>query len=130
MSTCNKCGVTLPQQTGRGRPRSMCTDCSPRRTTTKLRPVTSQPVTPPVVEVDPPESVKEAVTRELVAAGRRWSSAGMAAVLLAQKLDESAWEPGTGAAVLARQLSATMGEAMSDANVDTADDLDRLLADG
>lgn len=127
MTACRKCGTSLPQQTGPGRPRTMCVECSPRRGTPKLRPVASLPV---VEHAEPPDSVKAAVIRELESAGCRWSSAGMAAVLLAGKLDEAAYEPGTGAAVIARQLSATMSEALSDANLDSADDLDRLLADG
>lgn len=129
---CQGCGGVMPPYQGRGQPRKFCTRCRPSRSG-RSSPV-QQPAALRVVadgeSAGNPDSVKAAVIRELTDAGCRWSALGMSAVLLAQKLDESAYEPGTGAAVLARQLSETMGEALSDANVDTADDLDRLLADG
>ena len=54
----------------------------------------------------------------------------MAASMLARRMVDAVDEPGTALAQLARQLSATMGEALADADVAAADDLDRLLSDG
>lgn len=128
MTACRTCGDPLPARSGPGRPRTMCLACSPpKRPGPSLTVVVDLPV---AEQVEPPESIVEAVERELAAAGRRWTSAGMAAVLLAQRMREGALEPGAALAQLARQLSATMGEALADADLDDADDLDRLIADG
>ena len=128
MTACRKCGDPLPAQSGPGRPRTMCRTCSPpKRARPTLTVVTDLPVAD---EVEPPESIVEAVERELAAAGRRWTSAGMAASMLARRMVDAVDEPGTALAQLARQLSATMGEALADADLAAADDLDRLLSDG
>lgn len=128
--TCRKCGGPLPARSGPGRPRVMCLDCNPPRKTRRgtLAAVADLPRSAPV-DVEPPASVREAVVRELESAGRRWSSAGMRAVLLAERLADAAGEPGSAVAQIDRQLAATMAEALADADTDGLDDLDRLLAD-
>ena len=128
--TCRKCGGPLPARSGPGRPRVMCLDCNPPRKARRgLAVVADLPRPQQAPQTDPPESVREAVVRELEAAGRRWSSAGMRAVLLAERLEDAAGEPGSAIAQIDRQLAATMAEALADADADGLDDLDLLLAD-
>lgn len=128
--TCRKCGEPLPAQSGPGRPRTMCLTCSPPRKAPRT-PLTIVDRLPAVaVEAEPPVSVSAAVVRELSAAGRRWSAAGMAAVMLAERMEDAVSEPGAVLAQLTRQLHATMAEALAGADVDGMDDLDLLLADG
>lgn len=128
---CRKCGAAIPASAGRGRPRSMCAECSPPRKPSRPRLELLERVVAAVpVDRDPPVSVVEAVERELSASGRRWSAAGMTCVLLAQRMEDAEGEPGAVMAQLARQLHASMAEALADSEVGGMDDLDRLLADG
>lgn len=130
MAACAQCGGPIPPTAGRGRPRTKCLTCSPRRGAKARHLAAVEPIQPPAkpepVEYD---TVADAVAAELAAAGARWTSAGMAAMVLAARIDESGAEPAAGLAALTRQLHQTIGEAV--AAVDSgaeADDLDRLLA--
>ncbi len=130
--TCRKCGGPLPPK-GRGRPRVMCMDCSPRKgdrsrsaPRAPLSLVADLPVAPPA---EPPGSVAEAASRELVAAGVESTTAGMAALVLAAAIDAHGATPSPMLAGMVRQLQATVAEALSARTGAVADDLDLILAD-
>lgn len=69
--------------------------------------------------------VEVATVAELEAAGREASPLGLAAVVLARRLDNSSNESGAAIAALARQLRDTLGAAMAGAQK-AADPLDEL----
>lgn len=69
--------------------------------------------------------VEAATVAELEAAGREASPLGLAAVVLARRLDNSSNESGAAIAALARQLRDTLGAAMAGAQK-AADPLDEL----
>ena len=96
----------------------------------KPSPVPEPPVLRVVPEDEPaprPESLPEQVHRELTARGVRWTSDGMLAVLLAERMEAAAEEPGTALAVLARQFHDTMRVALAAGDGDV-DELDVLLS--
>ena len=120
MAKCRDCSANLPPHVGRGRPRTRCAECSPARNRgRKPAPVVSFPVLQ-----TPPADVVEAARRELTAAGRAESSAGLAALVLAQRLHDSLTDSSVNCAAVAKQFSAAMAEAMAEAA--KAEDVDEL----
>lgn len=115
--SCAKCGGPLPVQTGRGRRRTKCENCSPSRV--KAPKVTATPQA-----AGSHDGLLASVTAELSAAGRLGSHPGQAAVLLAQRI-EFGENSGSAVAQMVRQLHDTMSRALADvqAEVDPVDEL-------
>lgn len=87
------------------------------------RPAGGQPEAPTMPEGGP---VWEQTRKELDAAKRLDTAVGQAALAIAKRLDASQGDTGSAVAALARELRATMGEAMTGAPV--ADELAALRA--
>lgn len=121
--TCERCGRGF--QAG---PRARYCGSSCRARASEARSRGEEPRLPAVSERPAGEApgggVLAAVGRELVAAGRDGSAAGQVALALAGLID-SRGESGAAVAALARQLSASMAEALRDAESggDAVDDL-------
>lgn len=120
MAYCRDCSVILPPHVGPGRPRTRCAECSPARNRGRK----PAPVSVLAVVHTPPADVVEAARRELTAAGRAESSAGLAALVLAQRLQDSLTDSSVNCATVAKQFSAAMAEAMAAAT--PAEDVDEL----
>lgn len=117
--TCAICGGPLPPP-GRGRPRTKCLDCAPRRGASQAaRDIAARPA-------PKAGTLAGAVVRELEAAGRLDTSAGLAAVVLAQRI-AAGEDTGAGIAAMAKQLGATMADALRGVAVE-GDPLDELRA--
>lgn len=123
--TCSGCGVALPAPSGSGRPRSKCETCSPprrrdtrRRAPHKLAEVEALPA--PAAAT----GVYGATLTELESAGRAGTSAGQAALILADQLVNGS-HSGAGYAALVKELRATLDAALEGAAV-AADPLDEL----
>jgi len=116
---CAKCGKALPVQTGRGRRRTMCEDCSPRRERQERR----EPV------VAPPRAaggdVEAATLAELAGSGREASPDGVVALRMARLIDDGEYTA-QGAAALVKAHSEAMTRAMRNA-AGKADVVDELL---
>lgn len=117
---CRSCGKPLPAQSGRGRRRVMCPQCSPKRD--RSAPKRPKSKTPVVVD-----GLTTATRAELEDAGKVGSSAGQAALLLAKQV-EFGDESGSGLAALVRQHRESMAVALVDVSTETADVLDELRA--
>ena len=104
-------------QTGRGRPRTRCERCAPKR---DRRPVAVTAA--PVMAVQ--SGLLESVRSELAAAGVAGTVLGQTALLLAERL-EAGTDNGSSVAALVRQLRETMAAAMAN-EVAVADPLDEL----
>lgn len=115
---CAQCGAPLPVQTGRGRRRTKCANCSPSRV--------SKPKTTPPPMASPSKGLLDATRAELETAGRASSSAGQAALLLAERI-EFGENTGSAVAQMVRQLHDTMTRALADAEI-ASDPVDELRA--
>ena len=122
---CAGCGGPMPPRIGRGRPRKMCETCSPTRK--RLPRGTSKTTPAPTITALPGQpGVTDATRRELDACGRTDTPLGLAALVLAGRLD-SGQESGSSLATLAKQLEATLRAATKGATV-AASPLDELRA--
>ena len=119
MKPCQKCGGPLPVQTGRGRRRIKCANCSPSRVAAPK--TTAQPKAP-----RSSTGLLDATRKELTRAGQLSSHAGQAALLLAERI-EFGENTGSAVAQMVRQLHDTMARALAD-QVAEADPLDELVA--
>jgi hypothetical protein len=100
---CVKCGGPLPLQSGRGRRRIRCESCAPSRNPTAVRPTLAQlPIGG--------ESLLDATTSELRAAGMETSALGQAALLLARRIEDGQ-DGGAAVASMVKQWQDTMGRA-------------------
>lgn len=117
---CSKCGKALPVQTGRGRRRTKCEDCSPSRPRPERRqPVVALPGVATSGEV-------EAATRvELEQADRDGSPDGVVALQMAKLIDAGQYTA-QGAAALVKAHAEAMTRAMRNAAV-AGDVVDELL---
>lgn len=95
---CEKCGKRLPPSK-----RRFCYTCVPKKTTRAVVPIKP--------EVTEPLSVFESTKATLEAAGRADQPLGVAALLLAARVD-LATDTGSSLAALVKQLEATLKEVM------------------
>lgn len=100
---------------GRGRPRKRCLDCAPQRKPAKA---------PAGYRPQASGALVDAVRRDLDAAGRLDTPAGLSAVALAERI-ASGQDPGAGLAQLVKQLGTTMADALRNASVE-GDAVDEL----
>ena len=98
---CEVCGAVLPVQTGRGRPRRKCVQCSPRKKVSQK--VAPQPVPP----AHAPESLTAAVEAEIAAAGQAGSATALLALEYARRIEDGG-DAAAGIASLGKQLQALL----------------------
>ncbi len=115
---CESCGALLPIQTGRGRRRKFCTDCSRSPKARQRRAVLASSSS---------EGLYAAVHAELESAGVLASADAEAALLLARRIERQV-DPGSAIAQLMRALREMKSAALSVADVDTGDPVDEFTA--
>lgn len=120
--SCTQCGGPLPVQTGRGRRRTKCAACSPPR---KQSGASAAGVKCPVAPATGAGLLK-ATTAELESAGVLATTAGQAALLLAERI-EFGENSGSAVAMMVRQLHETMSRALS-GQAEQLDPVDELRA--
>jgi hypothetical protein len=118
-----QCGATIPPQTGRGRPRTKCVDCSPPIERPQRRKHTVTPLPAPERKT---RTLESAVRDELDAYGRADSPDGVTALYAARMLDAGG-HTGSAASSLMRELRACVVAATKGASMGT-DLVDELRA--
>lgn len=113
---CERCGESLPIQTGRGRRRKFCSACS--RSKNKPRSVPARVSR---------AGLYESVRSELEAAGVLGSSDAEAALLLARRIEKDV-DPGSAIAQMLRTLREIKSAAMSGADAAESDPVDEFTA--
>lgn len=98
-----------------------CSDTCRKRSQRSTKPSTAE------AEASTSCGVADAVERELVAAGRRESSAGQRALFLARTLESAVADSGSAKAALDKQLATALEQALDGAKR-AADPLDELRA--
>lgn len=115
---CETCGALLPIQTGRGRRRKFCEDCSTRSPKARQRKA--------LAESDS-RGLFAAVRAELDEAGVLATADAEAALLLAKRI-ESQVDPGSAIAQMVRTLREMKSAALSVSDVETGDPVDEFTA--
>ena len=118
MRVCSRCGNPLPLHSGRGRPRKLCSVCSPPR---------GGRVPSPVVEATsgPARSVVEATRALLVSEGVVGTPMGRSALVLAERIDDRD-QPLAAVSQAVRQLREALASVVAGERVDTGDPSDEF----
>lgn len=127
MAACKDCGCDLPVQTGRGRRRTYCEECSPARRGKATRRVPEVTALPPaaVVAADPVGIVRN-TSDALEAAGRLETPDGAVALHMARLLEAGSYNA-QGAKSLADAHAQSLERALKGAER-VADAVDELRA--
>jgi len=124
---CTGCGSKLSPPKGAGRPRTKCESCSPPRKRDIAR---RAPHKLALAELPAPldqesETLESSTRAALTGAKLADDPAGIAALVLARRIDSGSLDTGAGLAALVREHRAALSDAMSRATVE-ADPLERL----